>query len=176
MIQLRCNNLVFRRPTSNDIDELVALKNNEKAVYLLGGAFHLYTHEDIEHWVAFHNSNKEEVLLVVYDETADRLIGHVGLYKIDNVAKKTEYGILIADDNSRGKGYGTMCTKTMVDYAFDVLGMHKVTAEVLTENKASEAMFKKCGFSIDGILRDDCFKNNRYYDVFSMSVLKEERI
>jgi RimJ/RimL family protein N-acetyltransferase len=64
----------------------------------------------------------------------------------------------------------------MVDYAFDVLGMHKVTAEVLTENKASEAMFKKCGFSIDGILRDDCFKNNRYYDVFSMSVLKEERI
>ena len=113
-------------------------------------------------------------MLVVEDTERGKLIGHVGLYKIDKVAKKSEYGILLADDDSRGKGYGTKATKTMIDYAFNKLGMHKVTAEVLSENAASIAMFKKCGFSIDGCLRDDVFKNNRYYDVLSMSIIESE--
>lgn len=174
-IVLRCNNLLFRRPTFDDVEELVILKNNKAASRLLGGNTPTYTVEDLKGWVEFHNNNREEVLLVVYDEISQKLIGHVGLYKIDLHAKKAEYGILIADDNSRGKGYGTMCTKTLVDFAFDVLNLHKVTAEVLIENKASETMFKKCGFKIDGILRDECYKNGQYYDVLTMSVLECER-
>ncbi len=168
---LKYDNLFFRRPTMDDVDAIRDLKNNEKAALLLGGIHRQYSSEDIENWINFHNNNPEEVLLVVEDTTAGKLIGHVGLYKIDPIAKKTEYGILIADDNSRGKGYGTKCTSLMVEYAFIKLGMHKVTAEVLSENAASIAMFKKCGFSVDGCLRDDIFKNERYYDVLCMSIL-----
>lgn len=175
-IVLKCNNLKFRRPTLNDVDELVNLKNNREAARMLGGNTPTYTCEDLMKWVDSHNNNKEEVLLVVYDETVKKLIGHVGLYKIDNLVKKAEYGILLADDNSRGKGYGTMCTKTMVNYAFDELKLHKVYAEVIVDNKASEAMFKKCGFKVDGVLRDDNFKNDRYYDVLTMSIFENERI
>lgn len=171
---LYCDNLLFRRPTQDDATIICDLKNNEKAALLLGGAHHTYTVADIERWIDFHNNNPEEVLLVVEDIERGKLIGHVGLYKIDLVAKKTEYGILLADDDSRGKGYGTKATKTMCDYAFDKLGLHKVTAEVLSENAASIVMFKKCGFSIDGCLRDDVFKNSRYYDVLSMSIIESE--
>ena len=171
---LEIDNLFFRKPEMADVKEIRDLKNNEKAALLLGGVFHPYTTEDIERWINFHNNNPEEVLLVVEDKTKGKLIGHVGLYKIDNVAKKTEFGILLADDESRGRGYGTKATKLMVDYAFQTMGMHKVTAEVLSENAASIAMFKKCGFSIDGCLRDDVFKNNRYYDVLSMSIIESE--
>ena len=158
---LQIDNLCFRRPNIDDAELIRDLKNNEKAALLLGGIHHPYTTEDIERWIEFHNSHPNEVLLVVEDKSAGKLIGHVGLYKIDRVAKKTEYGILLADDDSRGKGYGTKATKLMVDYAFHILGMHKVTAEVLSENTASIAMFKKCGFVVDGCLRDDVFKNNR---------------
>jgi RimJ/RimL family protein N-acetyltransferase len=171
-----CENLYFRRPLMEDVTTLCVLKNNENAAKLLGGMHHSYSEEDIVNWINFHNNNPEEVLFVVENTIEGKLIGHVGLYKIDNVAKKTEFGILIADDNSRGKGYGTKSTNLMVDYAFDILGMHKVTAEVLSENIASVTMFKKCGFSIDGCLRDDVYKNNRYYDVLSMSILAEERV
>lgn len=168
---LKCDNLLFRRPTLDDVEEICVLKNNKKAAFLLGGIYREYSSEDIVNWINFHNANEDEVLLVVEDTSVEKLIGHVGLYKIDRTAKKTEFGILIADDNSRGKGYGTKCTLTMVNYAFKVLGMHKVTAEVLSENIASLAMFKKCGFLVDGCLRDDVYKNNRYYDVLCMSIL-----
>lgn len=173
---LTCNHLLYRRPTLNDAAALLQLKNNEKAALLLGGIHHSYTFEDIVQWIDFHNNHPDELLLVVEDTLSGKLIGHVGLYKIDRVAKKTEYGILIADDESRGKGYGTLSTKLIVDYAFKVLGMHKVTAEVLSENVPSLAMFKKCGFSIDGRLRDDVYKNNRYYDVLSLSILSSDHL
>ena len=172
---LTTDNLLFRLPTIEDAEAICGLKNNEKAAYLLGGVHHTYTLDDIKNWIAFHNGNPDEKLFVIEDIIERRLIGHVGLYKIDRIAQKTEYGILIADDDYRGKGYGTKSTNIMVDYAFEELGLHKVTAEVLSENTASIAMFKKCGFSIDGCLRDDVYKNDRYYDVLTMSILSNER-
>lgn len=171
---LKCDNLFFRRPTMDDVESIRNLKNNEKAALLLGGIYHQYSSEDIVNWINFHNNNPEEVLLVVEDTAVGKLIGHVGLYKIDPIAKKTEYGILIADDDSRGKGYGTKCTSLMVEYAFTKLGMHKVTAEVLSENAPSVAMFKKCGFNIEGCLRDDVYKNDQYYDVLCMAIFNNE--
>lgn len=167
------DNITFRKPHLNDVDDLLVVKNNVKAAFLLGGTHHLYTKEDILRWIDFHNKKEDEVVLVMVANDANRVIGHVGLYKIDEVAKKTEYGILIADDNSRGKGYGTKATRAMVDYAFNTLGMHKVTAEVLNENIPSISMFTKCGFRIDGCLKDDVFKNGRYYDVLCMSVIRK---
>lgn len=168
---LSVENLFFRRPNLDDVEAVCSLKNNEKASYLLGGVFSPYSLDDIVNWINFHNNNPCEVLLVIEDRAVGRLIGHVGLYKIDKVAKKTELGILIADDESRGKGYGTKATKLMVNYAFKELGLHKVTAEVLSENLPSISMFKKCGFLVDGCLRDDVFKNGQYYDVLCMSIL-----
>lgn len=173
---LNVGNLILRRPTIDDAKALCVLKNNEEAAYLLGGIFHYYSYEDIENWIVFHNNHPDEVLLVIEDSNRGKLLGHVGLYKIDKIAKKTEVGILIADDESRGKGYGSKITNVIVDYAFNTLGLHKVTAEVIKENVPSVAMFKKCGFSIDGCLRDDIYKNDRYYDVLSMSILDNERV
>lgn len=170
-IILQCDNLLFRIPTQDDVDRLVELKNNKTAARLLGGNTPTYTRESISKWVNDHNAKDDEYLLVVVDMVRNTIIGHVGLYDIDTIAGKAEYGILLADDESRGKGYGTKCTKTMVDFAFKTFKLHKVTAEVIEENKASEAMLKKCGFAIDGVLRDHVFKNDRYYNVLTMSIL-----
>ncbi len=167
---IKQGNLLFRKPEKADAPVLRNLKNNKEAAFWLGGIHHLYTIEEIEKWIDFHNNNKEEILLVIEDQEAGRLIGHVGLYKIDQIAKKTELGILIADDNSRGKGFGTLITSTMVKFAFEELNMHKVTVEVLLGNIPSMKMFKKCGFNIEGCLRDDVYKNGQYYDVLCMSV------
>lgn len=53
METLKKRDLIFRKPTLNDVDELFRLKNNEKAAYLLGGIFSDYTYEDIRNWIDF---------------------------------------------------------------------------------------------------------------------------
>lgn len=175
MDTFRSGNLVFRKPLYEDVEQLCRLKNNKEASKLLGGTAKEYSAQDIYNWIDFHNSRNDERLFVIYDENVDKLIGHVGLYKIDEIAKKAEFGILIADDDSRGKGYGTMCTNAMVEYAFNCLGLHKVFAEVISENIPSKKMFLKCGFELDGILRDDNYKNGRFYDVLVLSIIASDR-
>ena len=173
---IRKDNFLFRRPTIQDAHHLLVLKNDPESAFLLGGIHKEYTLDDILSWIDFHNNRDDEIVLVVEDTIVGKLIGHVGLYKIDRIARKTEYGILIANNDYKGRGVGTLCTKCLTEYAFNALKMHKVTAEVLSENKASIAMFTKCGYSVDGILRDDIFKNDRYYDVYTMSILNNEQI
>ena len=69
---------------------------------------------------------------------------------------------------------GTKVTKMLVNHAFKDLRLHKVTAEILSENIASEKMITNCGFTIDGRLRDDIYKNNRFYDVLCASILEND--
>lgn len=75
----------------------------------------------------------------------------------------------IGSKAARGKGYGTKITNAMSEYGFNVLGLHKIKALVLKENLPSYYMFKKCGYVDEGVLVDDNFKNDRYYDVIMMA-------
>ena len=166
-------NLSFRKPCLEDVNDLLAVKNDEEGALLLGGVHHQYTEEDIKNWINFHNTRDDEAVFVIIDSETNHIIGHAGIYKIDRRSRKAEYGILIGSKNARGKGYGTKITNAMVDYAFSVLNLHKIKALVLKENSPSYYMFKKCGFVDEGVLKDENFKNGRFYDVVMMSKIED---
>lgn len=166
---LRVGNLLFRKPCLDDVDDLMIVKNDDESALLLGGVHHHYTKDDITNWINFHNSQDDEVVFVIVDTETGNVIGHAGIYKIDKRIRKAEYGILIGTKNARGKGYGTIITNTISEYGFSVLGLHKIKALVLKENLPSYYMFKKCGYEEEGVLKDENFKNDRYYDVVILS-------
>ncbi len=166
---LKVDTLLFRKPCLEDVDDLLAVKNDEEAATLLGGVQKKYTKEDIIYWINFHNSKEDEVVFVIVDAENDHVIGHAGIYKIDKRIRKAEYGILIGAKNSRGKGLGTKITNAVSEYGFSVLGLHKIKALVLKDNLPSYYMFKKCGFVEEGILKDENFKHGRFYDVVILS-------
>lgn len=60
---LKVDNLLFRRPCLNDVEDLLAVKNDNEAALLLGGVHHQYTEEDIVNWIEFHNTKDDEVVL-----------------------------------------------------------------------------------------------------------------
>lgn len=165
----KVENLLFRKPCIEDVSNLLAVKNDEESALLLGGLHHKYTADDITNWIDFHNSRDDEAVFVIVDTDTGYVIGHAGIYKIDKRIRRAEYGILIGSKNARGKGYGTKITNAMSEYGFNVLGLHKIKALVLKENLPSYYMFKKCGYVDEGILVDENFKNDRYYDVIMMA-------
>lgn len=162
-------NLLFRKPCLDDIDDLMMVKNDDESALLLGGFHHHYTKEDITSWINFHNSQDDEAVFVVVDTDTGHVIGHAGIYKIDKRIRRAEYGILIGAKYARGKGYGTKITNAITEYGFKVLGLHKIKALVLKENLPSYYMFKKCGYVEEGVLVDENYKNDRYYDVVILS-------
>lgn len=168
--------LSLRYPELNDTKQLLTLKNNARATLLLGGHTITYTEDLILEWIKLHLSTANENLFVIHDIESDKLIGHVGLYNIDLNAKKAEFGILIADDDSHGKGFGSMCLEYMLNYGFNILKLNKISLSYLNENKVAERLYLKYGFNQEGVLVQEQFKNNQYYDVILMAKFNPNNI
>ena len=62
----------------------------------------------------------------------------------------------------------------MLKYAFKILNLHRVELEVFDYNPRAKAMYEKCGFIQEGIKRDALFLNDKFYNVFIMSILSYE--
>jgi RimJ/RimL family protein N-acetyltransferase len=92
------------------------------------------------------------------------LVGVISLQRIDNVNKNGQIGYWI------GKKYWNMGLATesinlLINYAFRVLRLHKVYANVLATNSASIRVLEKNGLKKEGILRDSIYKYDKFFDV-----------
>ena len=104
----------------------------------------------------------------------DRYIGNVS---ITNINKINRYGcskILIGDRACWERGIGTEAYNQLLEYAFNERGFHRIEARVLEENKASVKMHQKCGYQMEGILRESVFKNGRWQNQIVFSILENE--
>ncbi len=109
----------------------------------------------------------------IHDLQSSKLIGHCGLYYINWISRSAEFGIYIGDYSFRNGGYGSDSLRTLIQYGFNQLNMNKIWAEVYSNNKALD-VYTRVGFKIDGVLRQNVFKNGEYLDSTIISLLKSE--
>jgi RimJ/RimL family protein N-acetyltransferase len=99
-------------------------------------------------------------LLISNEETP---IGMIGLEPISQEAGVTEVGYWIVPE-CWGEGFGTEATELIVEYAFDRLRLHKVTARAFGFNDASQRLLEKVGFTEEGVQREQIFIDGEYQD------------
>ena len=92
---------------------------------------------------------------------------HVGIANIFGIDERNgrfgPIGIQI-NPTDRKKGYGVAACRMLGRYMFNERRMHKWNSGYLEENKASEALHKKLGFNIEGVQKDMCFHEGRYWN------------
>ena len=118
-------------------------------------------------------SNNDVVFLIV-DKKTDKPIGSAGLYVINWVSRSAEYRIVIGEKEYWGKGYGTETAKLLVRYGFDKLNLNRIWLGVNADNPAGIKSYEKAGFVREGVLRQEIYRNSRYYDAIRMSMLRSE--
>jgi ribosomal-protein-alanine N-acetyltransferase len=101
----------------------------------------------------------------------DQVIGFIRL-ELTGV-KAAKLGFAIHADHW-GQGYASDAAKTMIAFAFDQLGLHRITAAIGPENKSSLALVEKAGFMYEGRLRDHVFTNGAWRDSLLYSQLADE--
>lgn len=118
--------------------------------------------------------------IVSDDETVQLLIsanedpiGMIGLEPINQEAGVTEVGYWIMPDHW-GEGFGTEATELIVQYAFDQLRLHKVTARVFAFNEASQRLLETVGFTEEGVQREQVFIDGEYQDTHWYGLLARE--
>jgi ribosomal-protein-alanine N-acetyltransferase len=118
--------------------------------------------------------SQNEIAFAVCDKETDAFIGTTGLYRIEWVMRTAEFRIFLGNKKFWNRGIGTECTKLMVIYGFDKLNLNKVCLGVNADNCGAVRAYEKAGFVREGILRQEQYRNFRYYDVIRMSVLRSE--
>jgi len=118
-------------------------------------------------------SGNNALFAIIFDE---EYIGIVGLYSINWIARSAELRIIIGNKTYWNKGYGTDATKLAIRYGFDMLNLNKIWLGVNAEHIGAIRAYEKAGFTQEGILRQEIFRNNRYYDAIRMSILRGEYV
>jgi [ribosomal protein S5]-alanine N-acetyltransferase len=118
--------------------------------------------------------SEHDLVLGIAVQTTDRLIGGTGLHQIDFKNRNAGFGISIGAKEEWGKGFGTEATRLMVLYAFETLNLHRVWLHVYEYNARGIRTYEKVGFRKEGVLRQDTYREGRYWDTIVMAILREE--
>ncbi len=112
--------------------------------------------------------------MTIVDKKTARPVGWCGFYGIRAVTHAAEYRIFIGEKTKWNKGFATEATRLMVQYGFEKLNFHKIFLGVNADYLAAVKTYEKAGFVKEGVLRDEIFRNNRFYDALRMSILRRE--
>lgn len=130
--------------------------------------------ENLEEWFDELRKSDKEIVMMVVDKKSDEIIGFCGLYEIRWVSRSAEYRVFIGENEFRGKGYGQEIAKLVVRYGFEKLNMNKIWLGVNVEHIGAVKSYEKSGFVHEGVLRQEIYRNSRYYDAVRMSILRGE--
>jgi len=100
-------------------------------------------------------------------------IGLMGYLDYDSNQHKAEMRKLIGEEEHRGKGYAKEATKLWIEYGINNLGLKKIFLNTIENNIRNVTLNKELGFQIEGILRKECFIDNKYYDLLRMGLIAE---
>lgn len=104
---------------------------------------------------------------------------HIGNIKIDPVNLKHglgEYGIMMGDIVEWGKGYAFEASSTIIHYCFKTLNLRKINLGVIEDNVKAVELYKKLGFTIEGIFKNHINHNGKYLNSLRMALFNSEYI
>ena len=104
----------------------------------------------------------------------DRLIGTCALSQLDSDNGSALFHITIGEKDAWGRGYGTEATQLMIDHAFGGLGLHRIGLTVFSFNERAIRSYRSCGFVVEGRAREAIWREGRWWDEISMSILDSD--
>ena len=115
--------------------------------------------------------NTKEYFVIKYKDIE---IGIAYIFDIDKINNSCSFGLYIGEENHLKIGAGSITQLKILEYAFEKLKINRLHAKVMSHNKRALKMYKKLGFIEEGMLRESVFKNNQYYNIDCISMLKSE--
>lgn len=112
------------------------------------------------------------------------LTGSTGRFERGRIHDRADWAAMRSPDASvnfrillgsahHGRGYGTAITRLVVEHACGV-GGHRVGLGVYDVNPRARRVYEKCGFVLEGRLRDALRWDGEWHDELLMSVLRTD--
>jgi RimJ/RimL family protein N-acetyltransferase len=164
--------VTLRRPRGEDFKTRVTLGTDAEIIRMYGGSrseVRPMTEEEARRWVQ--QLLDHDYAWVIESGT---LIGHIRLDRLDLRDMRASLAIGIDDKAQLGIGLGTEAIDLVLDYAFNVLKLHRISVRVIDYNLRAICAYRKCGFVVEGREREAAFVDGRWYDDIMMGILDRE--
>jgi RimJ/RimL family protein N-acetyltransferase len=105
----------------------------------------------------------------------DRPIGRIGLNQFRGRDRICSLYVYIGEPDVWGdKGHARDAVMTLVAYAFERWDLHQIELWTLGDNIRAIALFEKCGFVREAVLRERSWKQGAWVDHAVMSVNRDD--
>lgn len=170
---IQFENYKIRNFKADDVNSLVKYANNYAVSRFLRDGFPFpYTQEDAERWINFVNDDSTNLAFAIADEK--ELIGGIGAMPNQDINRFTsEIGYWLAEP-LWNKGIITKAVRIFCNYLFTNFNFNHLTASIFEGNDASIRVVQKVGFVLEGVMRKNVFKENRFLDQYIYGLLKED--
>lgn len=130
--------------------------------------------DEIDRFFAARALGVDALAMAIHVRETGRLIGTCALSQLDSDNGSALFHITIGEKDAWGQGYGTEATRLMVDHAFRTLNLHRVALTVFAFNERAIRSYQSVGFVVEGHAREAIWREGRWWDEISMSLLDSE--
>lgn len=165
MLSLKGEHIYLRALELKDLDFLYQLENNPD-IWEVSGTITPYSKHVLKQYLENAHRDIYDVkqLRLCISTLNDKVIGLIDLFDFDPKNHRAGIGIVIENSKDRNKGVGAEAISLLCNYAFSVLDLRQLYANVIDDNLASIHLFKKMNFERIGVKKDWIFFNGIYKD------------
>lgn len=124
-------------------------------------------------WYRSRNEAADRLDLALVDRSLGTCVGEAVLNDYDAGNMSCNFRILIGPEG-RERGLGTEATRLVVQYGFEMLGLHRVELSAYAFNERALRVYEKVGFRTEGVLREAFRFGESWVDVIIMALLASE--
>lgn len=133
---------------------------------------------DQEKWFESLQSTKHiNFMFTIVDLKTNKPIGAAGLLYINWINRSGDFSFYIGENESYidSNGYAKEAAELLINYGFNNLNLNKIWMELYEfDSKKLEFFMNNFSFKKDGVLRQNCYEEGKYWDSFIISLLKND--
>jgi len=150
--------LKIRPFEKSDFNSYIHWHNHGDIVYYAEGLYNFKSNNQQEFEKFFLQrvprmyKTKESGIWCIAKKSNNISIGLIEICKFDSYSNTAQIHFCISN-KQRCKGYMTEAVKCMLDWCFSIIGLNRIYTFVSDKNIASSKVLLKCGFILEGIMR-----------------------
>jgi RimJ/RimL family protein N-acetyltransferase len=166
--------ITLRELRMSDATALLALLTTEEVTRFISPP--PTTVEGFERFISWTIREREAgryLCFAVVPEGYDTAVGLFQVRQLDPTFGTAEWGFAIGSA-FWGKGLFTEGAALVVDFAFDVIGVHRLEARAAVANGRGNSALRKVGAIQEGVLRQSFLRGGKQYDQALWSIIRDD--
>ncbi|WP_162176451.1 GNAT family N-acetyltransferase [Synechococcus sp. KORDI-100] len=168
---MQSSRLLLRAVESSDLNSTyLSWLNDPRVNQFLETRFFPQSMGTLQSYWQAHHDNSEVPWFAICLSADGRHIGNIKLGPIHWLHRRADISLFIGDHGCWGNGFASEAIALLRDWAFQELDLQKLNAGVYEGNIGSRRAFEKCGFELEGTLREEVVNHGNRLDIWCLGL------